>query len=86
MLDVFTVMKDLRNEVSEHAFGNYVISMTHHASHVFEVLTLAKLCGLISMKDEKITASIQVTPLFETIDDLTRIEEILEDLLVMKHI
>ena len=28
----------------------------------------------------KITASIQVTPLFETIDDLTRIEEILEDL------
>jgi len=80
VLDVFTVMKELRNEVSEHAFGNYVISMTHHASHVFEVLTLAKLCGLISMKDEKLTASIQVTPLFETIDDLTRIEEILEDL------
>ena len=80
VLDVFTVMKELRNEVSEHAFGNYVISMTHHASHVFEVLALAKLCGLISMKEGKLTASIQVTPLFETIDDLTRIEEILEDL------
>ena len=80
VLDVFTVMKELRNEVSEHAFGNYVISMTHHASHVFEVLALAKLCGLISLKDGKLTASIQVTPLFETIDDLTRIEEILEDL------
>ena len=38
VLDVFTVMRELRNEVSEHAFGNYVISMTHHASHVFEVL------------------------------------------------
>ena len=73
-------MKELRNEVSEHAFGNYVISMTHHASHVFEVLALAKLCGLISLKEGKLTASIQVTPLFETIDDLTRIEEILEDL------
>ena len=80
VLDVFTVMKELRNEVSEHAFGNYVISMTHHASHVFEVLALAKLCGLISLKEGKLTASIQVTPLFETIDDLTRIEEILEDL------
>ncbi len=80
VLDVFTVMKELRNEVSEHAFGNYVISMTHHASHVFEVLALAKLCGLISLKDGKLSASIQVTPLFETIDDLTRIEEILEDL------
>ena len=80
VLDVFTVMKELRNEVSEHAFGNYVISMTHHASHVFEVLALAKLCGLISLKDGMLSASIQVTPLFETIDDLTRIEEILEDL------
>ncbi len=63
VLDVFTVMKELRNEVSEHAFGNYVISMTHHASHVFEVLALAKLCGLISMKAGKFTSSIQVTPL-----------------------
>ena len=80
VLDVFTVMKELRNEVSEHAFGNYVISMTHHASHVFEVLALAKLCGLISFKNGKLSSSIQVTPLFETIDDLTRIEEILEDL------
>ncbi len=80
VLDVFTVMKELRNEVSEHAFGNYVISMTHHASHVFEVLALAKLCGLISLKEGRLIASIQVTPLFETIDDLTRIEEILEDL------
>ena len=80
VLDVFTVMKELRNEVSKNAFGNYVISMTHHASHVFEVLALAKLCGLISLEEGKLTASIQVTPLFETIDDLTRIEEILEDL------
>ena len=32
------------------------------------------------MKEGKLAASIQVTPLFETIDDLTRIEEILEDL------
>ena len=80
VLDVFTVMRELRNEVSEHAFGNYVISMTHHASHVFEVLALAKICGLVSLEEGKLKASIQVTPLFETIDDLTRIEEILEDL------
>ena len=43
VLDVFTVMKELRNEVSEHAFGNYVISMTHHASHVFEVLEFLQM-------------------------------------------
>ena len=80
VLDVFTVMRELRSEISSQAFGNYVISMTHHASHVFEVLALAKLCGLITVSDNNIKSSIQVTPLFETIDDLTRIEEILENL------
>ena len=80
VLDVFTVMKELSSEVSSHAFGNYIISMTHHASHVFEVLALAKLCGLVSGDGEKLVSKIQITPLFETIDDLTRIEEILEDL------
>ena len=73
-------MRELRNEISSQAFGNYVISMTHHASHVFEVNSLAKLCGLITVSDNHIKSSIQVTPLFETIDDLTRIEEILENL------
>ena len=80
VIDVFTVMTRLRNEISVNAFGNYVISMTHHASHVFEVLALAKLCGLVNNVNGKLESSIQVTPLFETIDDLTRIEEILEDL------
>ena len=80
VIDVFTVMTRLRNEISVNAFGNYVISMTHHASHVFEVLALAKLCGLVNNVNGKLESSIHVTPLFETIDDLTRIEEILEDL------
>ena len=80
VIDVFTVMTRLRNEISVNAFGNYVISMTHYASHVFEVLALAKLCGLVNNVNGKLESSIQVTPLFETIDDLTRIEEILEDL------
>ncbi len=80
VLDVFSVMSKLREEISVNAFGNYVISMTHHASHVFEVLALAKLCGLVYKENDKLVSSVQVTPLFETIDDLTRIEEILEDL------
>ena len=51
--------------------------MTHHASHVFEVLALAKLCGMVTNDSGKLKSSLQVAPLFETIDDLTRIEEIL---------
>ncbi len=39
-------MAQMRNEVSAEAFGTYVISMTHNASHVLELMWLASLCGL----------------------------------------
>ena len=47
---------------------------------MFEVLALAKLCGMVTNDSGELKSSLQVAPLFETIDDLTRIEEILEDL------
>ena len=80
VLDVFKTMLQLKSEISSQAFGNYIISMTHNASHVLEVLALAKLKGLITKIDGKLISHIQVTPLFETIDDLERIEEILASL------
>ena len=45
-LEVFEVMARLRAEISPEAFGEYVISMTHSASHVLEVMLLARLAGL----------------------------------------
>ena len=45
-LNVFKVMSQMRNEISHDAFGNYVISMTHNASHVMEVMFLGWLAGL----------------------------------------
>jgi phosphoenolpyruvate carboxylase len=42
-LGVFRIMAQMRNEVSPNAFGNYVISMTHNASHVMEVMFLGWL-------------------------------------------
>ena len=82
VIDVFKTMIKLRNEVSPEAFGHYIISMTHEASHVLEVLSLAKLTGMVA-KDEKKgwISSIKISPLFETIDDLSRINSILEELL-----
>ena len=82
VVDVFLTMVKLRNQISEEAFGHYIISMTHEASHVLEVLALAKLTGMINRdKDKGWTSSIKVSPLFETIDDLSRISHILEKLL-----
>ena len=80
VISVFSIMKILRKKVSSEALGNYVISMTRSASHVFEVLTLAKLVGLVTVNNADLVSHIKVTPLFETIDDLKRIKEILEKL------
>ena len=80
VLEVFETMKTLRGKISDQALGNYVISMTHNASHIFEVILLAKIANLVCKKNGKLESNIKITPLFETIEDLTRIEEILEKL------
>jgi phosphoenolpyruvate carboxylase len=80
-LDVFDVMARMRREVSTKAFGSYVISMTHAASHVLEVMLLARQAGLAGMSSDKWFSDIQVSPLFETIEDLEHIEPVMQALL-----
>ncbi|HED32931.1 MAG TPA: phosphoenolpyruvate carboxylase [Gammaproteobacteria bacterium] len=80
-LEVFELMANMRSEISPRAFGNYVISMTHAASHVLEVMWLANIAGL-NGKDENNEdyCQIRISPLFETIEDLEHIEHVLKNL------
>ena len=80
-LEVFELMSKMHTEISERAFGDYVISMTHAASHVMEVMWLASLAGLAGQKDNNWFCQIQISPLFETIEDLEHIEIVLKALL-----
>ena len=81
-LDVFELMANMQQEISERAFGSYVISMTHAASHIMEVMWLASLAGL-NGKDTNGDwfCKIRISPLFETIEDLEHIEIVLKRLL-----
>ena len=81
VLDVMLLIKEARGEIGINTIGNYVISMTQNASHILEVLVLGKLCGLLGYQDKKLYCQLSITPLFETIEDLTRIGETLETLL-----
>ena len=76
-LQVLDVMAQMRDEVSAEAFGTYVISMTHSASHVLELMWLASLCGLVGSRDNSWYCHIRISPLFETIDDLAHIEQVM---------
>jgi phosphoenolpyruvate carboxylase len=80
-LEVFDVMRDMQAEISRQAFGNYIISMTHTASHILEVMWLAWLCGLAGTRDGTSFCHIRIGPLFETIHDLEHIEVVLSELL-----
>ncbi|GAB4300311.1 MAG: phosphoenolpyruvate carboxylase [Thiohalomonadaceae bacterium] len=80
-LEVFKVMARMRKEVSPKAFGNYVISMTHAASHVLEVMLLAQQAGLVGRRGDEWFCDIRVSPLFETIIDLEHIEPVMTTLL-----
>jgi phosphoenolpyruvate carboxylase len=80
-LQVFQVMREMREEISEDAFGCYVISMTHQASHVMEVIYLAYLAGLVGRRHGEWFCHVMVSPLFETIEDLSHIGDVLDSLL-----
>lgn len=69
-VEVFEVVVKMSKKVGKQVFGSYVISMTHEASHVLEVLFLAQQTG----------ADIMPSPLFETIDDLARVTPVLNNL------
>jgi len=80
-LAVFNVIANMRKELSDKAIGNYVISMTHEASHVMEVMMLAHHAGLAGKSGDDWFCQICISPLFETIEDLEHIEPVLTTLL-----
>jgi len=80
-LEVFEVIARMRAEISPDVFGEYVISMTHSASHVMEVMLLARLAGLAGRVRDGWFCDIRVSPLFETIEDLGHIDGVMSTLL-----
>ena len=81
-LEIFDSMVTMRMEAGTGIFGTYVISMTHHASHIMEVMLLARMAGLIGYDvNRQLYCHIMVSPLFETIEDLRHIRSVLTCLL-----
>ncbi|MGH1363147.1 MAG: phosphoenolpyruvate carboxylase [Calditrichia bacterium] len=60
------------------AIGCYIISMTHDVSDMLEVMLLAKEMGLWSYANGRVKTQLEIVPLLETIDDLSRIAPLME--------
>lgn len=69
---LFRLIHRARQEAGEQVIQTFIISMTKAASNVLEVLLFARDAGLLGTLD--------VTPLFETIEDLTQAPQIMASL------
>ena len=75
---VFKMLHRLQQEFGQRICHSYVISMSHTASDLLEVMLLAKETGLVDPPAGK--ASLLVVPLFETVEDLQRAPAVMEGL------
>ena len=80
-LEVFETIRDMRAQIGQRCIGSYVISMTHNASHIMEVMYLSYVVGLAGRRDDELFCSVEIAPLFETIEDLNHIDTVLDKLL-----
>ena len=80
LMRVLRCIAHMRRELGGACFGKYVISMTHTASHVLEVLLLGTQADLVGRSDDTWHCHISTSPLFETIEDLSHVEQVLRQL------
>lgn len=70
VLELFTVIRRVHDQLGEQAIENYIISMSEQPSDVLTVLLFAKEARL----------RLNIVPLFETIDDLRRAPAVMKQL------
>ena len=77
-LDVCQVLRQASGTVGEEALGGHIISMTHRVSDILAALWLMELR---TGPEDGPVPGMDIIPLFETIDDLARSEDIVRDML-----
>ena len=74
---LFNCLNTVIDHIGRDAIGSYVISMTHHQADILALLVLARTHGLSASEGR----GIRITPLFETIADLSHLEAVMDSLL-----
>jgi len=80
VLEEFRALYDIQAHNGEAAAHRYILSMTSSAQDIWDVLLLARQVGLVHPRGRRLLSSLDVIPLFETLDDLDAGPRIMEDL------
>lgn len=75
-----TLAKHIRN-YSERSLGSLIVSMTRNASDLFTVYLFVREAGMSRFNSGGLVCPLPVVPLFETIEDLKKSPEILDEFL-----
>lgn len=77
-IETFRMLRRLHQEFGPEICQTYIISMNRDVSDILEVLLLAKEAGLYDPATG--TTSLQVVPLFETVEDLQKAPSVMQSL------
>ncbi len=82
VLEVMRTIADMRRRHGNEAMGTYVISMARGPDDALSVLQIARAASLVN---ESGNVPLDVTPLFETVDDLANARKTMESLFAHAH-
>ncbi len=80
LVRLFRVISEANRGPDPEAVGAFILSMTTSADDILAVYLLARYCGMTSFDDHYSIRTLQVIPLFETIEDLRNAPDILKTL------
>lgn len=84
ILKTLTAVGDIQAAFGREAVESYVISMASRASSVLEVMVLGRYAGVVRRIGGKLELPVRIAPLFETVPELRRAGEIVNQLLGVK--
>jgi len=77
LLNVLKAIAECRERFGANAIGPHIISMTEGVDDVLTLLLLARWSGLTTADGE---VDLDISPLFETVDDLNKSSEVMQEL------
>jgi phosphoenolpyruvate carboxylase len=81
VLDTFRAVRTIQREVGERGACTYIISMATCPEDLVRVLLFARETGLVDLAADPPVSSLDVVPLFETLDDLEHATTVMRTLL-----
>jgi phosphoenolpyruvate carboxylase len=82
VLDTFRVMRTIQDECGEQAANTCIVSMTTSRDALLGALLLAREAGLVDLTADPPQSRLDVVPLFETLADLERADDVMRSLLL----